>query len=50
MKPEVNKEEGGTTDKTRLKSQYDQDRSNNQYHRGKQKVDQFATPRTTFKR
>ena len=48
-KPEVKKEDGGTTEKTKSKSQYHQRRSNNRDHGGKRQVDRVATPRTTFK-
>ena len=48
-KPEVKKEDGGTTEKTNSKSQYHQRRSNKQDHGRKQQVDRFATPRKNFK-
>ena len=47
-KPEVKKEGGDTTEKTRPRPQYHQLRNDNRYH-GKQQSDRITTPRATFK-
>ena len=47
-KPEVKKEDGGTTEKTESKPQYHQCRSNNRDHGVNIQVYRFATPITTF--
>ena len=48
-KPEVKKEDGGTTEKTRSKPQNHQHHSSNRDHGGKRQVELIATPRRTFK-
>ena len=48
-KPEVKKENGDTTGKTRSRPQYHQRRNNNRDQGGKQQPDRIATPRATFK-
>ena len=46
-KPEVKKEDGDTTEKTRPRSQYHQRRNNNR-DQGKRQSDRITTPRATF--
>ena len=49
-KPEVKKEDGDNTEKTRSNYQYHQLQNNNQDQGGRQQSDRFASPRTTFTR
>ena len=46
--PEVNKEDGDTTEKTMSRHQYHQRRNNNR-DQGKQQSDRITTPIETFK-
>ena len=47
--PEVKKEDGDNTEKTRSRPQYHQSQNSNQYQGGKWQSDRITTPKATFK-